>query len=477
MRILSALFAVFILTSGTLLSQVDAHYWTHQYGAQGLLLNGAVIANTQGETALFYNPGAIGMASQGFELSFVTPNYSQLKTNNLLGEDNEILGRRLDNGSGFVGVTFKPRKEKKVTFGISTFQRYRTDISFEERVILPINQAQTLFLRGDLDFERKLSEHWVGLSMAYNITEGLGIGVTQFSTFHNQDTRFNFKREIISSLEPDEIVQSWRSEFDYGLNVYSGFITKLGLAYRAHWIRLGLTYTSPEYGAIRRTGSYALEDQRINVLTNTNQTVSNRNNNISIQKKSPASYGFGIDLLTDSGTYSFSAEYFSEIPRYVTLQDTDDPFDAQVNTDLPTVVEIIEGNNSVFNFAVGAQQEISENTTIIFGFRTDLDPSNRIAINELPEYLGTVGNVFHLSGGGLFKRGKNNFSLGIDFGYGRKPGGQQLANFSNIDQNSLFEQRGEPIVTSTFFSAMIFCTYDFIFSSMEPIDEKSDTNY
>jgi len=459
-------FLVFLfLCTHNLLSQVDAHYWTHQYGAQGLLLNGAVLASTQGETALFYNPGATGMAAQGFELSFISPNYSQLKTRNLLGKNNEILSRRFDNGSGFVGVTFKPKKEKKITLGLSTFQRYRSDISYTERVVAPINEAQTLLFRGDLDFERKLSERWVGLSIAYNITVGLGIGLSQFSTFHSQDTRFDFEREIISSFDPNEIIQSWRSEFNYGLSTFSGFISKLGLSYRTAAIRLGLTYTSPEYGAIRRTGDYALEDQRINVLAGTNQTVSNRSESVPVKRKSPASYGFGIDLLTESGTYSISAEYFSQIPRYTSLQDIDDPFDSQINEGVPTEVEIIEGNNSVFNFAIGAEQIVSEKFTMICGFRTDLDPSNRIAINDLPEYLGTIGNVYHVSGGGLFMRGKNNFSLGVDIGYGKNNGGQQLANFTNIDQNSLFEQRGEPTVTTNFFAVMVFFTYDFIFDS------------
>ena len=43
----------FYLSSLQLFSQTDAHYWTHQFGAKGLLLNGAVIASTEDETAVF----------------------------------------------------------------------------------------------------------------------------------------------------------------------------------------------------------------------------------------------------------------------------------------------------------------------------------------------------------------------------------------------------------------------------------------
>ena len=455
-----------LLSSIPLISQVDAHYWTHQYGSQGLLLNGAVIAGTQGETALFYNPGAVGMSStQGLELSFVTPTYFQLRTSNLLGDDNVINDRSIDLGPGFAGATFKPWENKKITMGVTTFQRFKTDISFQDRAVEPINDGTTLIFRGDLDFDRQISEQWVGINFAYNPSPNLGIGLTQFSTFHRQSTSFDLKREITSINDPEDLLQSFRSEFSYGINVNSAFVSKLGLTYRSDLLRLGLTYTSPSYGAIIKRGDYSIEDQRINILTNTNQSVSNRNTSITSQRRTPSSFGFGLDLLLDDTSYSFSAEYFTAISSYLTLVDEDDPFDSNSNVDLPTSIEISESTSSVLNFAIGCQRKFSETLTCIVGFRTDFDQSNIVLINEFPEYIGAVGNVYHLSGGGLFNKKKNNFSIGMDLGFGRRTGGNQLANFNNVDQSSLFDQTGEPVVNSTFVSLMLFCTYDFIFSS------------
>ena len=53
-------------------TQNDDHYWTHQYGAKGLLLNGAVIAATEDDTAVFYNPGALGNGARATGLSTIT---------------------------------------------------------------------------------------------------------------------------------------------------------------------------------------------------------------------------------------------------------------------------------------------------------------------------------------------------------------------------------------------------------------------
>ena len=39
----------------------DAHYWTNQYGTTGNLLGGAVVGSVVDLSAVFYNPGAVGL--------------------------------------------------------------------------------------------------------------------------------------------------------------------------------------------------------------------------------------------------------------------------------------------------------------------------------------------------------------------------------------------------------------------------------
>ena len=74
------LLLLLLISHCTLSAQTDAHYWTNQYGAKGLLLNGAVIASTEDETAIFYNPGAMGSGEEfGLSLSFLTPNLFRLR--------------------------------------------------------------------------------------------------------------------------------------------------------------------------------------------------------------------------------------------------------------------------------------------------------------------------------------------------------------------------------------------------------------
>ncbi len=53
-----------IIHSTSLFSQ-DYHYWSEQYGAESNLMGGAVIAGVQDNSAVFYNPGAVGFIENG----------------------------------------------------------------------------------------------------------------------------------------------------------------------------------------------------------------------------------------------------------------------------------------------------------------------------------------------------------------------------------------------------------------------------
>ena len=95
--------------SSNLLAQIDAHYWSHQYGAKGLLLNGAVIASVDDQTSIFYNPACIGQGNDlGFVFSYLTPTYSTLQTDNFTGVGSFFRDDDLGFSPGFAAVRFKP---------------------------------------------------------------------------------------------------------------------------------------------------------------------------------------------------------------------------------------------------------------------------------------------------------------------------------------------------------------------------------
>lgn len=474
-----------LITGAHLYAQIDSHYWTHQYGAKGLLLNGAVIASAEGETSLFYNPGSIGMDDNlGFAFSFLSPSYANLKTTNFIGDGNVINDNGFSFSPGFLGVRFKPFKSEKFVAGVTAFKRFKTDIEYEDRVVDKVNNGDILLFRGDLHFDRNISEDWYGLGLFYRLSKRIGIGLSQFSVWHNQNLDFNLKKEIVSSEFPNEALLSWRYQFGYDLGISSGFISKLGFSYRHDLFNIGITATSPIYGIIRKSASYYIDDSRTNTTQtiSTSTTLSNRNSVALRDFNSAASYGIGLDFNLGRNVISLSMEYFSEVDRYLLFEDDDDSFDGLSLEEEKVKVNLISQNEKVRNIAAGILHRSSEKLTLLAGFRTDFDQNNSLTFSNNTEYLGTTGDIFHITGGGMFQFGKNQISLGLDIGYGGKGyggknNGRQLADLANLTQENIFQITGKKTVTSRFYSAMLFITYDFIFATIgQDGKDKSENN-
>ena len=137
----------------SLFGQVNSHYWSHQYGSKGLLLNGSVIASVNDETAIFYNPGSMALTDDfGISLSLITPTYSLFRTTDFLGEGTSFSDQGLGLSPGLVAAMFKPFGTDKVVLGLTTFTRYRSEIGVEDRVVKNVEQNPDQIFLGDIDF-------------------------------------------------------------------------------------------------------------------------------------------------------------------------------------------------------------------------------------------------------------------------------------------------------------------------------------
>lgn len=461
------LFVTLAFLASQLEGQVDSHYWTHQYGAKGLLLNGAVIASAEGETSLFYNPGSMGMDDNlGFAFSFLSPTYSNLTTTNFIGDGNVITDTGLGFSPGFLGIRFKPFKNDKIVMGVTAFERFKTDIKFEDRVVSDVSGSPLLLFRGDLFFSRRISEDWYGIGLSMKVTDNIGIGLTHFSIWNSQSLDFNLKKEILPKSNPTNVFLGWHRELGFDFSVSAGFVSKLGISIRQPNFNLGMTFTTPTYGIIEKSGKYYTDDYRVNSTINLSENSSNRNS-VSLQAlKSPYSIGFGFDFTAGKNVISFSSEYFGSLAEHTIFNDVDDSFDGIGSEVSNTSINLSSEKKSVFNVAVGLMHKSSERTTYVWGLRTDFDEGSSLVFNDATEYIGTIGDVFHLSGGGMFNFGKNQFSLGMDVAYNRQDKGRQLIDITAIQQDNFFTFTEKNNASTRFYSFMVFITYDFIFTTI-----------
>lgn len=446
------------LCSMSLEAQVSSNYWSHQFGARGQLLNGAVVSSVNDETAIYYNPGAFALYAQsGLSLSLVSPSYTITRTTDYLGDGTSFLDRRAAFAPGLVAAAFKPFKTDRVVLGVTSLTRYQSSTTFNDRVVNRLNEDQ-LFI-GQLQYTRRLREDWLGAAISWEPTDKLAVGVSHFATFRGESIRLAFKKEIVDPAQPNNLIQSWRNDTDFRYRVDGGLITKLGIIWNPGQFVLGLTYTTGLRGAIDERGRYAVDDQKV-ALDGSTDVTSNIINQGIRRFRPPSSIGGGITIESGISEVSISFEYFSDIPTYTLFEATDDPYDGQSSVSDPTIVSIKQSANEVLNIAVGVKRRYAADKDLYLGFRTDLSPDNFIDFGESIAFLANSPDIFHLSVGVARRYLKSQFSVGLDYGGGVRRGGEQLTNLTTVQSENLFNFSGDPVVDTYVHEISLFITYD-----------------
>ncbi|MEM9549366.1 MAG: hypothetical protein AAGA77_25565 [Bacteroidota bacterium] len=426
-------------------SQVNSHYWSHQYGARGLLLNGSVIASVNDETAIFYNPGSMGLTDDyGLSLSLLTPTFSVVRTTDFLGEGTSFVDRGLGLAPGLVAAMLKPFGTDRITMGLTTFTRFKSEVKVEDRQVRPVTGHPDQIFLGDVDFNRRLSETWLGLALSFRLQKNLAIGFTQFLTWRGENVALNFRKEILDKDNPATLIAGWRSNFEYGYSANGGSLTKFGICWKPGDIKLGATFTSSTYSLILKGADYAFDDQK--VVDNTSTSESNDRAVDLNDYHTPWSAGVGIEIPVGGSKLSISAEYFNQVEKYDLIDDTDDPLDGLSSDPETTTVRIGQANQRVLNVAIGIERSWNQKYTWFYGFRTDFSPRSLFELGEGVSFLASTPNIYHISTGGAYAYRKSQFSVGIDYGFGYKSGGQQLTDISDTNIDNIFEFSGEDAV-------------------------------
>jgi hypothetical protein len=460
LRKLIFLIILFIFSGQVIVAQVNSHYWSHQYGARGLLLNGSIIASVDDETAIFYNPGSMALTEEfGISLSLITPTYSALRTTDFLGEGTSFTNQGLDLSPGLVAAMFKPFGTDRITLGLTTFKRFKSEINVEDRTVNDVESNSNQIFLGDLDFNRRLSENWFGFGLSARLSDMLAIGFTQFFTFRNERIGLNFKKEILAKSNPANLIAGWRSNFDYGYSANGGMLTKLGICWAPSFAKVGATITTNTYGLIQKNANYAFDDQRI--AFNGGNISSSNDRSVELNEyKTPWSFGVGIAIPLDGSNLSISGEYFAQVDKYDLIDDLDDPLDGFADETSLTSVKIGQANNRVLNIGVGIERSWNEKYTWFYGFRTDFSPRSLFDLGEGITFLASTPNIYHISTGGAYNYRKSQFSIGIDYGFGFKSGGKQLTDITNISTDNIFEFSGDDSVNTFVHQVALYVTYD-----------------
>jgi hypothetical protein len=247
----------------------DNNYWNQVPGSRTALLGGAVVGGVRDNSAVFYNPGALGFVDSS-SISIAANSFQYEMVNIINGggngvdyKSNKFQTVPLVTLSG----SFKLKPNSKSTFGFIVFTKNQTANSFSKRIDDSLNWENVLYKYdtsyyvsnnpkigyiGDFNMRTVLNETWIGFGYAYKINKHISVGLTPFIAYRTQFYNKSFESRV--ALDPmSNYANPWGvSSIGYSdvSNISSTNIRalgKIGAAFDFNKLKLGITYTSQSF--------------------------------------------------------------------------------------------------------------------------------------------------------------------------------------------------------------------------------------
>jgi hypothetical protein len=471
----------------------DNNYWNLMPGSQASLMGGVVVGGVRDNSAIYYNPGALGFVdSNTISVSASAYQYEHEKILNGGGANvNFVSGLIQPIPLVFVSAIINIKKKPKNSFGGMLFTKNLTSNSFSYRYD---GIKDTSILAGDgytsknpgveyigeYNLKTSLTELWAGFCYSYQINSHISIGVSPFFAYRIQTLSSSF----IARTFPDSTSNLYKAnittlEYDDIENInFSNFraLCKIGIALDYGDLKIGAAFTTPSINL----GGSAIIDRDISyggvldTTTNSNSpsipysyVLNDRQQHLKTTYKSPLSASVGIQYKFKSKTtISFTGEYFGAVAAYDLATPNSQAFLRpmwmnsnsinnnnlqtfslyQINSDV--YLRILEASQSVANFGFAIQQEVSKKIDLVASIRTDFT-SFKKASNDFWEYqyvdtLHAPGlnlnfsniNLYHLTFGVIIRNKKSDVYLGVNYTFGTNTSFQPINNIANPGDNT-----------------------------------------
>lgn len=426
----------------------ENNYWTSQVGATATLMGGAMTGSVRDNSALFYNPAALGYIENP-SLSMVGNAYYVTRYNidNGAGQNLNLKSTRVDNVPQLFSGVFKRKDNPYFTFswGIFNTEKYtndfriRNDISYDVIESRPGNE----YYSGTYQYFNQSREDWFGLGLGQRVgkSKNFAIGLSLLLNARSQDVNKLFTG---SAIAPEDTLNRLLASVD-NTEVFDyrdlGFVAKVGVSKSGEHFSYGLTVTLPKIdvsfigkAGLNRSYKVFIPSQGI-----PSSTQSFFTNNAKAQYKSPWIFDGGMEFRWDeTNILTIRAAYFMKINPYnilivpntsnqVSLAFQGTGFDSEKFGNMQTA------NRPVLNFGIGFAHKLVEGWGLLAGFHTDYNNFDEAALPRSQNFVPTISTVdlYHSSIGVIWYREKFDIETGIRYSAGLKEGDQQQINMSD----------------------------------------------
>ncbi len=407
-----------LLLFGPILWSQNYLYSTEQFGIDGAMLGGAVVAGTDDVSMTFYNPASIHKVPTQFSVSIIQPRVRTFGFREFWGNNqNSPLDRDFSQKPDLISFKFKIRNLDIAFLKISKSDF--SDVFTAEQESLNAGRQSTQYF----DYEYRGEDDWFGLGTNFKLGPKLYLGVSQFVRNFDFSYRNRVFLEELDVNQANQLSQFFDFNFD-GSYSNIGSVTKIGFLLDTENHDLGLTITTPTYLRLIRGGDFfnvraSSEEGEIAV----DQVIDNE---IDPTIATPWEFNLGYSLtLNPNQKIWLNTSYHTKVREYTM---------ATIET-LGSTTDWRNGSKAVFNFSVGYSHSVNTNFHLSAAVRT-----NNFAYENISTPQGTVrntifdGNHIHYVVGSKINFNRSTILLGVDYGTIRNiPDEGNFQQFSNID--------------------------------------------
>lgn len=449
--LLFVLMVGFLLLNGSGL-MAQKLYWTENYGSRSSLLGGQVVAGAYDNSAIFYNPGAMGFIPKpNFSVSANTYGFETIKLQNAIGDDEDMRSFQTKIFPSFVSGLLKTKDERiKVGYGI--YFRSNNKLNFQSILESTDDVISTSpgseFFEGRFDAKIDQFEQWFSAGLAYKINDRLSLGLTQSLSYLNVNSSFltSASADAQNELGDNLTVQSSNTLNDR-MN-YVSLLWKFGLAFHKGKFKLGFTMTSPNIKIYGRSNTISSQQ-----LFNFNEFVASDNflfrhpsyiiqdedRKLPMKYKTPFSFALGLEhQISPKFKIMGSTEVFlpldiytvyqSEVPTQPRPSELFEPIDHYLNS--------TTGNELVINAGLGLEYIISPKLSYLASFRTNFNNIN-FSNTQAGSLNAQVWSYYHGTCGLAYRKKASELALGFDLGVSVKETLPQFVDFSSASAENL----------------------------------------
>jgi len=449
------LMVIFLVVS---INAQDRHYWDQAVGGKTALLGGIAVGGVGDYSATFYNPGALSFLNKN-KLSFSFSAYGikdiQFINGGGPGIDSRYTRVSLFPSSVAGSIPFLGDSLNRFSYMIygngysyvrvsERYEGYKDVIPTRPPAIPGFGNAfegeEFLVNQGKLDV--LLQEVTVCLGYSKRVSDNIGIGFTLLGAYRDQTkVRYESYAALDTTYQRSATTDTF-IDIDYWAVRLSG---KFGISAEWDKLKLGATITTPSLPIKLASGatdgaSFTSNNVFVIIDSLTNETLpidilaSDRQEGLSSSYRTPFSIAAGIEYrLSEFSKVHFMFEWFAPLSTYVVIQPESDNFirnfpSASRPLDSAELLQVYDSMESVFNFGLAYEQELSIEFTGYIAARTDFSNANYEDIDGL--FIGiTDFDIFHFTAGASYETSDTFLALGLEYSHGANSEFRQIFNF------------------------------------------------